>query len=611
MKVRTGCRLLVSVFISGTLLINAVLSAAAYEQSFDVGAAERPSVNTQPRHKVCTSLSEAAQSYYKGDYSYSALSRLSGASAIASSESATHNNELYDALHKLMADTHKNYTSYSGYNKGSLAYYWISTDAVSGGDTYNMFYSDVSANDEGIKLNREHIWPKSRASFQTSGGGSDLHHLRPSVDTLNSAKSNHSFGYIHDTFSVNVKEGRVEDKLCYWVSPENDLFECKDDVKGDVARILLYVYCRWQQPNLYSDVPETKLPAFDADDSVNSGLKVVESLDTLLYWCAEDPVDTWEMTRNDLIQQIQGNRNVFIDYPALAWQIFGKNPPSSMSTPTRQGCEHCYSEASRTPAECEINGRFVLRCSICGNKVRRRIAHNGHTDVQKDGFCDICGIDCMISADVKQTESISEGDSVILYHPSSISTLSRFETSNGKLESVNISLNESVVRYPSESAMFRIKMTGNGSFYLISDGKYLTSSETGEKLFYSKTPEKLSEWKTESTDGFTVYIKNTGAYSDGSERYLEYYRGNFTTYKKDNSNNFKIQLYLISPDNGDINGDGKININDATAIQKHLAMISTVAQQLIKSADMNHDGRVNIDDVTLVQMRIAQINNSN
>ena len=217
----------------------------------------------------------------------------------------------------------------------------------------------------------------------------------------------------------------------------------------------------------------------------------------------------------------------------------------------------------------------------------------------------------MISADVKQTESISEGDSVILYHPSSISTLSRFETSNGKLESVNISLNESVVRYPSESAMFRIKMTGNGSFYLISDGKYLTSSETGEKLFYSKTPEKLSEWKTESTDGFTVYIKNTGAYSDGSERYLEYYRGNFTTYKKDNSNNFKIQLYLISPDNGDINGDGKININDATAIQKHLAMISTVAQQLIKSADMNHDGRVNIDDVTLVQMRIAQINNSN
>ncbi|MBQ9680339.1 MAG: endonuclease [Ruminococcus sp.] len=27
-----------------------------------------------------------------------------------------------------------------------------------------------------------------------------------------------------------------------------DLFECKDNVKGDVARILLYIYCRWEQP---------------------------------------------------------------------------------------------------------------------------------------------------------------------------------------------------------------------------------------------------------------------------------------------------------------------------------------------------------------------------
>ena len=107
----------------------------------------------------------------------------------------------------------------------------------------------------------------------------------------------------------------------YWVMEPDDLFECKDDVKGDVARILLYVYCRWLQPNLYTNAAAEDLPAMDEDDSANNGRRVIESLDTLLQWCALDPVDTWEMERNDLIQQIQGNRNVFIDYPELAWQL--------------------------------------------------------------------------------------------------------------------------------------------------------------------------------------------------------------------------------------------------------------------------------------------------
>ncbi len=68
------------------------------------------------------------------------------------------------------------------------------------------------------------------------------------------------------------------------------------------------------QPNLYSDVAEENLPAMDEDDTANNGRRVIESLDTLLLWCALDPVDTWEMEQNDLIQDIQGNRNVFIDY---------------------------------------------------------------------------------------------------------------------------------------------------------------------------------------------------------------------------------------------------------------------------------------------------------
>ena len=39
--------------------------------------------------------------------------------------------------------------------------------------------------------------------------------------------------------------------------------------------------------------------------------------DDLLRWIEEDPVDTWELGRNDSVEAITGTRNVFVDYPEL------------------------------------------------------------------------------------------------------------------------------------------------------------------------------------------------------------------------------------------------------------------------------------------------------
>lgn len=305
-----------------------------------------PEVNEQQRHIVCTELSDAAQEYYTEDYEYDLLRTLSGASDTTTGYTAMQDNALFSALHALMANTHQYFTTYSGYSSGSLAYFWTSTDAVNSGSTYTMFYSDVPADTENIILNREHVWPKSRASFveRKGSGGSDLHHLRPAVSTLNIAKSDHTFGNISGVYTDGVKEGSVNGEVCYWVNTGKDLFECKDDVKGDVARILLYVYCRWEQPNLYTDIPEELLPENDTNGT-NSGKKVVESLDTLLDWCEEDPVDTWEMRRNDLTESVQGNRNVFIDYPEFAWQLFGREVPDDMPTPSGESEQRLLGDA--------------------------------------------------------------------------------------------------------------------------------------------------------------------------------------------------------------------------------------------------------------------------
>ena len=58
-------------------------------------------------------------------------------------------------------------------------------------------------------------------------------------------------------------------------------FEPLDNVKGDVARICLYVYVRW-----------------GSNWGADSITEVFQSVDVLLEWMAIDPVDTWEMGRN-------------------------------------------------------------------------------------------------------------------------------------------------------------------------------------------------------------------------------------------------------------------------------------------------------------------------
>lgn len=58
---------------------------------------------------------------------------------------------------------------------------------------------------------------------------------------------------------------------------------------------------------------------------------------------------------------------------------------------------------------------------------------------------------------------------------------------------------------------------------------------------------------------------------------------------------------------GDADYNGKLNIADATAIQKHLAKIIKLEDYKLKNADFNNDGKVNINDVTAIQKYLAKI----
>ena len=219
--------------------------------------------NNGTRDQACTALSSQAKAYYTGNYTYEKLSALSGATQTESSYDATQNNPLYDALYELMSTTQTdNNDKSNSYN--SLSTDFAYTDSVAGASEGEM--SDIWGGRldkwNGSYFNREHVWPKSRASFYQINGGADRHHLRPA-----SAYINKNVHY-HHPYGNTTNGTAYKDELGNpggWL--DGTYYEPNDNVKGDVARILLYVYVRWQQPNLYSDVVSDNLPEFDKDDN--------------------------------------------------------------------------------------------------------------------------------------------------------------------------------------------------------------------------------------------------------------------------------------------------------------------------------------------------------
>ena len=255
--------------------------------------------NSGERDEICTTLNgTSADDYYTGSYTYDNLDDLS--------ESA-----LLQALRTLMTSTHKKQSSYNDCRDMASV-----TDCENeNGKILTLYTSYTTTSGEysgGSGWNREHVWPKSLGGFETSGPGADLHHIRPTENRTNSNRANLKYGEVSGgKTSTGNLSGDVGGTY------GGGYFEPLDNVKGDVARICLYVYVRW-----------------GGSYSCNSITKVFGSVDTLLEWCEMDPVDTWEMGRNEVVEAYQGNRNVFIDYPELAWLLFGEEVPDDMVTPS-------------------------------------------------------------------------------------------------------------------------------------------------------------------------------------------------------------------------------------------------------------------------------------
>ncbi len=167
--------------------------------------------------------------------------------------------------------------------------------------------------------NREHVWAKSHGGFGTNPpAGTDVHHIRPADVGVNGKRGNLDF----DNGGTLVPGT----DSCY---SDDNSFEPRDAVKGDVARMIFYMATRYE-----GDDGE---PDLEVVDYVNtSGTPKMGKLSTLLQWNVQDPPDDFERHRNNVIyNDYQHNRNPYIDYPEYIQKIWG-GPSAIKNNPELQ-----------------------------------------------------------------------------------------------------------------------------------------------------------------------------------------------------------------------------------------------------------------------------------
>ena len=212
-------------------------------------------------------------------------------------------------------------------------------------------------------LNREHVWPKSYGfskttksdgtidteAYKSGPAGTDVHHLMAADNWVNSElHSNYFYGNV-ETVSKSGQEERATEANLLGTSVHSEvtatnIFEPLDQHKGDIARAIFYMCAMYNSydgstptdydPNLALSSNPTYIGQTTIASTIDSPA-TYGILQDLLEWNKLDPVDEFEIHRNNLIfNNYQFNRNPFIDFPEWADLIWGdKNSAGNYAKP--------------------------------------------------------------------------------------------------------------------------------------------------------------------------------------------------------------------------------------------------------------------------------------
>jgi len=166
-------------------------------------------------------------------------------------------------------------------------------------NTTPVIYTYLSSN----KFNFEHVYPKC---YMNKKHRNDMHNIFKSDIYINNVRSNYKY-IDHNDREFKLYNHSFEQlyKTDNYVSSKLALFVPDNNSKGLIARTIMYMTYKY-----------------------NYDYKKVIDIDNLINWYFKYPPTKYEYAHNNLVAQVQKNRNSFIDmhghkkYDKLVLKIF-------------------------------------------------------------------------------------------------------------------------------------------------------------------------------------------------------------------------------------------------------------------------------------------------
>ena len=350
------------VALTAALTINAGLYIALNKESNKVDAYNAASLPTTIDLNDCTE--QEIRSYYSGLNSLS-VSERKGTNLLKNLKPILMNNQKYynydngDSIWKIYEIADRDWdkspassTTYGTYNSNTNTITNYQYGSGKNNPYIHALYINRNIENETLAwgnhnqdawgINREHIWAKSHGFDSEGAGGArgDPMHLWAANGWANNIHSNYFFAFVDQTRTytdAGTKYGTAYHNLKGYslnIGGNETVFEPQDCDKGDIARAIFYMVARYNNYAGDDDDIDSNNPNLVLSNTLSENSRTGTSssndpyamglLSDLLAWNKLDPVDEYEVHRNNLLyKNYTNNRNPFIDFPNWADAIWG------------------------------------------------------------------------------------------------------------------------------------------------------------------------------------------------------------------------------------------------------------------------------------------------
>ena len=453
------------------------------------------------------------------------------------------------------------------------------SDVRSDGKIWDM-YSNITKytpgntggnNKEGAGYNREHSFPASWFGDKNPMK-SDLNHVYPTDAYINNMRSNMPFG---ETKNPTKTSANSFSKVgpCSYPGYSGTVFEPNDEYKGDFARTYFYMVTCYEEKlsDWYKNNSSTPVTAV-LDGKAYPGLKTWQ-LEMLMKWAKNDPVSEKEIARNNAVYEYQTNRNPFIDYPGLEEYIWGTLTTTAFSYDNYVQPENTTPTEPTDPTDdpteptvpTTISGSYAL---------------------------------------VTDATTLAAGDRILIAYVDEKVAKAMGEQNTNNRAAVDITKNTDGTLTPDEGVQI-ITLEKNGSNYLFNVGDgylYAASSSSNQLKIEAKADANAKATISISKGDATIVFQG-----DNSRNYMRYNPNNnnpiFSCYASNSSVAALPQIYREVPtqevSKGNVNGDEGVDYEDVQMVIWHI-FGQTPEDFNEPAADIDGNGKVDITDVTAI-----------